>query len=159
MNKAVIVNLDNTLVKTKSGNEYFSDPKDWEFTSGLLPKIRTLVDKSYIPCIVSNQAGIGTGRVREQDVNDRIKYIEQELEQYLDTKVYSTYCSQLESFYRKPNPGMAYYLALALEFSLRNSVMIGNSKSDMDFAKNAYIGTYYDLEDLLQTNIDKDDKF
>lgn len=28
--------------------------------------------------------------------------------------------------------------------------MIGNSNNDSGFAKNAYIGTYYDIEDFLK---------
>lgn len=159
MNKAVIINLDNTLVKTKSGKDYFERPSDWEFITGIVTKLRTFSDKGYIICIVSNQGGISTGRVIEQDVLNRIKEIKQELEQAIGREVHSIYCAELESYHRKPNPGMAYTLALALELNLRNSYMIGSSKSDMEFAKNAYIGTYYDLEDLLQTNLHADAKF
>lgn len=159
MNKAVIINLDNTLVKTKSGKEYFENPNDWEFTTGILTKLRTFSDKGYIVCIVSNQGGIGTGKIAEQDVLYRIKAIKQELEQEIGKEVHFIYCAELESYHRKPNPGMAYTLALALELNLRYSYMIGNTKSDSEFAKNAYIGTYYDIKDLLETNLHADDKF
>lgn len=151
-NRGVFINLENTLIKTKSGNEYFKDIHDWEFVSGLLPKLRVIVDKGYIPCIVSNQAGVGTGKVLEKDVQARIKLVESELEEYLGVAVNTAYCTHLESFYRKPNPGMAYFLALQFSIILRNSIMIGTTKNDSDFAKTAYIGTYFDVDDLIQTS-------
>lgn len=151
LNKAVFINLDNTLVKTKSGEEYFKNVDDWKFWGdGLLQKLKQLVEKGYIPCIVSNQGGVGLGRVTEADVVTRMKKIEQELETYLGVAVNTAYCTSYDSYYRKPFPGMAYHFALNLALSLRNSIMIGNSNNDSGFAKNAYIGTYYDIEDFLK---------
>jgi DNA 3'-phosphatase len=156
LNKAVFMNLDNTVVKTKSGEQYFKDANDWEFIGGFLPKLKVLVDAGYIPCVVSNQAGVSTGNVLETILSARMKNIEQEMEQYLGCSVNFAYCTQLESYNRKPYPGMAYYIAMELYLSLRRSIMIGCSKVDSDFAKEAYIGTYYDIEDFLHdTDLDE----
>mgnify|MGYP002777335427 CR=1 FL=1 len=153
LNKAVFINLDGTLVKTKSGNDHFINTDDWEFNSGILPVLKRYTNEGYYICIVSNQGGISTGKVLESDVEERIRKIDKELEQYLGCGVNSAYAKQLESYYRKPNPGMAYHFALELHLSLRDSIMIGSTKTDNDFAKNAYIGTYYHVNDFINSNI------
>jgi len=158
LNKAVFLSLDGTIVKTKSGREFPRDSKDWEFISTVLPKLKYLGDKGYIPCIVCNQGGIGSGKVAESEVSDRLMTIEKELEQWLGINVNTAYAPNLESYYRKPNPGMAYYLAIELHLSLRDSIMIGSTKIDSYFAKNAYIGTYYDVEDFINTDLSINDR-
>jgi DNA 3'-phosphatase len=153
LNKAVFISLEGTLVKTKSGDQYPRDDSDWEFVSGLIPKLRYLVDIGYIPCIVSNQGGIGSGKITEQDIIDRLHLIDKELEEQIGTGVNNAYCPHLESYYRKPNPGMAYYFALELQLSLKKSLMIGNSNTDSHFAKEAHIGIYFDINSFIKDDI------
>ncbi len=153
LNKAVFISLEGTLVKTKSGNDYPTSDNDWEFTSGIVPKLRYLVERGFIPCIVSNQGGIASGKITEQEVTNRLTLIDKELEQLLGTSVNNAYCSHLESYYRKPNPGMAYTFALHLSLSLKKSIMIGNSNTDSHFAKEAHIGTYLDITSFINDDI------
>lgn len=150
LNKALFISLNsNTLVKTKSGAEYPKTPDDWEFVSGILPKIKRAFNEGYIVCIVSNEGGIESGHTTMIEVANRIKLIQVELEQYLNGSINVAYCGNLDSYYKKPNPGMAYQLAVELHLLLRESIMVGNSNTDSKFAKNAYIGTYYDVKDFI----------
>jgi HAD superfamily hydrolase (TIGR01662 family) len=150
LNKAVFISLEKTLIQSKSGNDYPQGVDDWEFVTGILRGLKRYVNDGYLICIVSNQGGIGSGRVTQKEVDERCKKVDAELEQYLGTGVSSAYCPYLEGYYRKPNPGMAYYFAIELHLSLRDSIMVGSSKIDNQFAKNAYIGTYLDVNEVTQ---------
>lgn len=153
MNKAVFISLEGTLVKTKSGKDYPINEDDWEFISGVLPKLHYMTDLGFIVCIVSNQGGIGSGKTTAKEVDARLKKIDDELSQYLGTGVNNAYCPYLESYFRKPSPGMAYNFALHLELSLRKSIMVGNSTTDSHFAKEAHIGTYFDVDSFINTDL------
>jgi D-glycero-D-manno-heptose 1,7-bisphosphate phosphatase len=160
LNKAVFISLDNVLVTTKSGKDYPENVDDWSFVGGVPQTLKRYSKEGYLICIVSNQAGIGTGKVTQKEVDERQKKIDAELEQYIGTAVTSAYCPHLESYYRKPNPGMAYYFAIELNLSLRDSIMIGGTNIDNQFAKNAYIGTYINVDDLIDANkLVTDDRF
>lgn len=151
MNKALFLDLDGTLIKTKSGNTFPKDIDDWEFKDYMLPLIKKFRDEGYNICIVSNQGGIELGYITQEQFERKMKKIEEELEQYIGGGVNHHYCGNTRSYFRKPLPGMAYQLAIALELSLRESIMVGDMESDAKFAKNAYIGTYYDVDDFIHT--------
>jgi HAD superfamily hydrolase (TIGR01662 family) len=153
LNKAVFVDLDGTLVRTKSGSEFVERANDWEFVSGILPKLKYLVSLGYNICLVSNQGGIETNKVTEEQIKDMLHSVEQELEQYVGAGINVAYCPYMEGYYRKPNPGMAYYFAIELKLSLKNSIMIGNTVSDSHFAKEAHIGTYFDVDSFIKDDI------
>jgi D-glycero-D-manno-heptose 1,7-bisphosphate phosphatase len=151
MNKAIFVSLNsNTLVKTKSGNDYPQNEDDWEFVTGILPKIKKAYNEGYIVCLVSNEGGIQAGHTTMEQVKNRINAIQKELETYLRCSVNVAFCGYLDSYYKKPKPGMAYQLALELELALGESIMVGNSNNDSKFAKYAHIGTYYDIDGFLK---------
>jgi D-glycero-D-manno-heptose 1,7-bisphosphate phosphatase len=149
LNKAVFIGLEGVLINSKSGSEYPIGVDDWDFVPGVKQALKRYVNEGYLICIVSNQGGIGSGKANQEEIDARQRRVDAELEQYLGVGVSSAYCPYLEGYYRKPNPGMAYHFAIELHLSLRDSVMIGNTKVDNQFAKNAYIGTYINLSDLV----------
>lgn len=152
MNRAIFIDLDGTLIKTKSGAEFPIDYDDWEIMRGILPLIRSYSDKGYIPIIVSNQGGIEAGHVDADKFDFKLETIVKEVEQYIGSSVNRLYCPFISKthYYRKPNPGMAYKAAIELELSLRDSIMVGNQDVDAKFAKNAYIGIYFDVKDFIK---------
>jgi D-glycero-D-manno-heptose 1,7-bisphosphate phosphatase len=153
MNRALFLDLDGTIIKTKSGKDYPIDTNDWEFMPAILTLIKKYNDEGFIIIIVSNQGGIEAGIVDAVKFDEKFDKIRNEIAQYTGENVNGMYCPFLnkDHYHRKPNPGMAYTAALKLELSLRNSIMVGDMDSDAKFAKNAYIGTYYDIKDFLRT--------
>lgn len=142
LNKALFLDLDGTIIKTKSGETFAKDINDWEFISGVLPAIKRYVEKGYIIVIVSNQGGIELGYHTASYIEDKIQNIRREIEDYIRIDVNISYCPYMDGYYRKPNPGMAYHFAIALNLDLRKSIMIGDNKSDNEFAVMAGIGGY-----------------
>jgi histidinol-phosphate phosphatase family protein len=142
LNKALFLDLDGTIVKTKSGDVFCRDVNDWEFITGVLPAIKRYVEKGYIPIIVANEGGIELGHVTQANVELKMNLIRKEIEAYIRTDVNVAYCPSMDHYDRKPNPGMAFYFAIALHLDLRQCIMIGDTTSDTEFATMAGIGGY-----------------
>lgn len=132
VNKALFLDLDGTVIVTKSGKTFPKDKDDWKFKEGILPKIDAYVERGYYVMIVSNQGGIEAGHVMLNDFRHKIRQIVGQI-------IVETGCpfSRLgyrftmsnnpDDFYRKPNPGMGYDLAMSHILDLSQSLMVGDA--------------------------------
>lgn len=151
LQKAVFIDLDGTLITTKSGRRFPIHSEDWKFIPDTLNALKYFYKRKYKIIIVSNQGGIEEGYISESVFINKVEHICKSLEKHLSFKKNSTcyiYCSKMESYNRKPNPGMAYDMAIDHELDLHESVMIGDFESDKLFSIKAGIGTYYDVNDM-----------
>jgi D-glycero-D-manno-heptose 1,7-bisphosphate phosphatase len=150
-NKALFLDLDHTLIRPLGGRTFPKDDKDWEFISEMIPILKDFQDRGYLLLVVSNQGGIEAGHTTEFEFNEKCRNISDRLIEYgVDiTKWYYSVSLDKESFDRKPSPGMAYKAALDFKLYLRYCTMVGDMDTDNTFAKNAYIGTYYDVKDFI----------
>lgn len=123
-------------------NDYVKCWEEFEFLPGVLQALAqwNLYFKQIL--VVTNQRGVGKGVMSE----DMLQHIHSRMIQEIEAnggridKIY--YCTALtsEDPNRKPNPGMAYQAKLdfpAIDFS--KSILIGDSESDMEFAKRCNI--------------------
>jgi bifunctional polynucleotide phosphatase/kinase len=132
INKALFLDLDGTIIVTKSGEIFAKDKDDWKFNENIISRIEKYVDDGYYVMIVSNQGGIETGVVKLNDFRIKIRKIVNEI-------IINTGCpmsrigyrfsmsNNPEDYYRKPNPGMAYDLAMAYILNLSECVMVGDA--------------------------------
>lgn len=157
--KVLFIDLDDTIIKTISGNTFPTDVTDFKIRKEVLDKIVEIFPTLYYVEIVSNQGGIPQF-VDEQDFIGKIKAIESFMQKYLRNHtrrhifVNSTYCSSnAEICMRKPNTGM---LAIYSSWKKSDLIMIGDasgkegnfSDSDKRCAENFGI-EYIDVEDFL----------
>lgn len=136
--------LDNTLIKTKSGNTFSISPDDWDFMFNV---VETLVDLSeeYIIIIFTNQLGISTGKNTLDEFQQKLSQVIKQL------PIITTVCiATAKDVYRKPFTGMWTFVRGLLaqmkitEVDLDNSFYVGDalgrpndfSNSDLCFAKN-----------------------
>lgn len=152
LNKALFLDLDGTVIKTKSGKTFPINIDDWEFVSGVLPAIKRYTEQGYYVLIVTNQGGIELGHITAEDIDQKLTTISQEIEQYVRAEIGFLYCAFMEGYDRKPNPGMAYKYAILLNLNLKESVMVGDMPTDEQFAINAGIGTFYWISDFIKDN-------
>lgn len=165
-NIAIFIDLDHTLIKPKSGETFPKDLDDWELITKTVERVWAM--KKALNCkvlIVSNQAGIEYGFISESELGIKLKEVKAAINNYVralksfenNSRNYLEsinvidniqYCKYKESYYRKPNSGMAYSLALEYQLNLSKSFMIGDLQSDLDFALNSGIGTYIDVKKL-----------
>jgi len=90
--------------------------------------------------VATNQRGIAKGTVKLEDLQSIHAYMLEEINKYSGRidKIY--FCGDLhdESPNRKPNPGMALQAKKDFpQIDFSKSIMIGNTLSDMQFARNA----------------------
>jgi len=151
MQKALFCDLDGTLITTRSGREFPLHGEDWKFIDKTLECIKTFYSNDYIICIVTNQGGIQTGFVSTAAFELKINTICAKIEKLLklpEGTINYNYCPNMVDYNRKPNPGMAFDLAIEHEIDLRNSIMVGDMESDKLFAYNAGINKYLNIHEV-----------
>ena len=159
--KILFTDLDGTLIKTKSGETFPKGIWDMEFRFDVLDAIKEL-NPDYI-LIVSNQGGIESGFVDEDNFRAKSGYIAATIREYCDCECYAMYCltNDKSDPYRKPNTGMLEellerYVGDDFDFIKQKSLMIGDasgkegqfSDSDKKTAENFGID-YMDVDDFI----------
>lgn len=94
--------MDSTLIETRSGRTFASSATDWDWLFPCIPAhLKKLSEDGFQIVIFSNQAGIGTRRVKENWITDKISTMALQLNiplyAYLDTT---------DDVYRKPSTSM-----------------------------------------------------
>ncbi len=153
-----LFDLDDTIIKTKSGKKFAISPTDWEFLDkNVITKINKLYDNNNFIGIISNQKGLRSDLL----INNWIKKIN-DITKIL--KVHVVFASTLDNKYRKPMPGSLdelkkYFLANKIKFEEKSKkYYIGDalgregdhSDTDLKFAKNCKFiikspETFFDL--------------
>ena len=162
------MDLDSTLVQTKTGAKFAKGPWDWKLTPGVIEAIENY--GAFEVNIVSNQSRLTTEKSRnqwEQKVNRILGKLTQELAdrgnmEYIPGMHYDYCCASEFSNdpRRKPNPGMLLDVMRRYENFNQNIefLMVGDasgkpgdfSDSDKKAAENAGI-PYMDINDFINT--------
>ena len=75
-NKIAAFDLDGTLIETRSGEIFARDSDDWKWKYGdIYESFLNLVNKKYTIVIVTNQLGVGSGKVSAQSMQIKIENI------------------------------------------------------------------------------------
>ncbi len=141
---ALFLDRDGTL-NVRLIDDYVKRPDEFELIPGTLEALAMLQPFFCRIFIVTNQQGIGKGLMTEQDlVNIHNPFLLQAKDAGVNIdKIY--FCPNLKSdhsFYRKPSIGMALQARRDYpEISLKDSFMIGDSRSDMLFGRRAQMTT------------------
>ncbi|KAL2715400.1 uncharacterized protein V1478_015098 [Vespula squamosa] len=123
--KIAAYDMDGTLIKTKSGLVFPKDCDDWQLLFSEVPKkLKQLYEDGYKVVIFTNQAALGTGKVKIQDFKIKIEKVVQKLG--VPTQVF---ISIGKDIYRKPAPGMWNEL-----------VNYKNGGSNIDKSNSFYVG-------------------
>ena len=126
-------------------DDYVKCVDEFEFLPGVLKALAAWSKIFKRVIVVTNQRGVGKGVMSHASLV--------EIHEFMVNKIVDAggridaiyYCTALtnEDYNRKPNPGMANQAVADFpEIDLAMSVMIGDSKSDEEFAINAGIGGF-----------------
>lgn len=151
--KAAFLDRDGVINRLiKSG--YVENYKQLKLLKGVVDGIKFLNQNGYLTILVTNQSCVGRSIISEKKLN-RIhlllqKYLKKRNNSYLDDIFYSPYYKhskskkyRLNSFDRKPNPGMLIKAILKWNINLKSSFFIGDSKTDFMAAKKVGVKFYY----------------
>ena len=141
----LFLDRDGVINEEKMG-DYILHWGEFIFSKGVLDIFRILSDRFGRIIVVSNQRGVGKGRMTEADLQSIHLEMQREVEiagGHID-RLY--YCTEKEDtcFERKPNPGMAFRASKDFpDIRFSQSVMVGNKPSDMRFGRAAGMFTVF----------------
>jgi len=126
------------VINVERKNDYAKNITEFAFIDGALDAIALLSAKFDNIFIVTNQRGVGRGVMSQADLDMVHEYMIKEIEARNGqiSKIYTCTDINSDSINRKPNTGMAFLARKdfpAVEF--KRSVLVGNSKSDIQFGK------------------------
>jgi HAD superfamily hydrolase (TIGR01662 family) len=148
--KGLLLDVDGTLRKTKSGEIFPRDANDVEILPGRREQLQRFIDEGYKLFLVSNQSGVASGTL-SKDAADAAFARTIEL---LDLPVAEVmYCPHpafpVGCFCRKPLPGLGISLIQRHGLAREHLIMVGDMDSDRDFAK-AIGARYFDAEEFFK---------
>lgn len=152
--KAIFIDLDSTLITTRSGKKFPIHSEDWKFIPETLDAIQYYHRNGYMTIIVSNQSGIEEGYVIENTFILKLekvcKVLEKELKIPPQSIAYS-YCPKIDNFHRMPNAGMIHELALDYELAINKCTILGSNTDTSILATSLNI-PYLSISEII--NID-----
>lgn len=135
------------VVNRRIVDDYVRNWDEFEFLPGTLSALKELSAVFGRIIIVSNQQGVGKGLMSEKDVEALHSRMVSEVESAGGRIDRVLFCGALEksgSFNRKPNIGMALQARKQFpEIRFRQSVIVGDSLSDMIFGKRVGMKTVF----------------
>lgn len=147
MNRALFLDLDGTVRRTKSGKVAPDDPKDQVVLPGRADKIREYKEKGYRVIAVTNQAGIAKGYLTHEQCKACLFALNESLGMVFDDMLYEP-SDDPNHPRRKPNPGMLTEAAEKYSIDLGRSLMIGDMDTDQAAAKKAGV-PYLDANEFF----------
>jgi len=150
--KIAFLDRDGVLNRSDIKNGYIGHIKDFKWVSGAKKAIKLLKMKNFKVVIVSNQSGIARGFFSIKDVYKLHRYLKQELIKFGTSVDKIFFCPfhkdgvikkyTKNSTLRKPKIGMFLKASNIWNIDKQKSFMIGDQKTDMQFAKSAKIKGY-----------------
>lgn len=134
------------VINEKRENDYVKNLDEFSFTNGALDAISRLSVIFGKIIVVTNQRGVGKGLMTELQLISFHNYLIKAVNQSGGRIDQIYYCTDVldSSGDRKPNIGMAAKAKMYFpEIDFRKSIMIGDSKSDMEFGKRLSMHTIY----------------
>ena len=147
VNKAVFLDYDGTLRKTKSGEGYPRHPDDIEILPHRKENLQKFVERGYKLIGVSNQSGIATGKLTASAALECFK----KTNELLGMDIHFEYCphNPIHSCYcRKPQTGLGIKFMHEYKLDLDQCIMVGDYTTDKTFAKRLGM-TYFDQKDFF----------
>lgn len=151
------------VINVELSNDYIKTQTEFVFEENALKALELLNSQFDSIYIVTNQRGVGRDIMNLEDLEDIHQYMLHNIRAVgcNINKIY--YCTDLKSnsINRKPNIGMAFQAKRdfpQIDFAL--SIMVGNSRSDIEFGKKAgmytvLVGKKYPSEDKIYKIADK----
>ena len=159
--KIAFLDRDGVINSNKFNKGYIGLLKHFRWVSGAIKAIKYLNKKNYKVVVVTNQSGVARGFFTILDVKKIHSFIQKKLNEN-DAKIDGFYFCPFhkdgiikrfkkDSLLRKPNIGMFLLAKKRWNVDKKNSFMIGDQKSDIEFAKRAKIKGYlFNQKNLYQ---------
>jgi D-glycero-D-manno-heptose 1,7-bisphosphate phosphatase len=167
--KIAFLDRDGVINSSSLNNGYIGSLKYFKWVPGAIKSIKLLNEKKYKVVVVTNQSGVARGFFSIKDVKKIHSYIQKKLKKHyakVDTFYFCPFHKdgiikkyKKNSSLRKPNIGMFRLAKKKWNIDKKRTFMIGDQRTDMEFAKRAKIKGYLfnkkNLYKFLKLNIFK----
>ncbi len=144
------------VINKKIDNDYVKQWIEFEFIEGVLDALKFLNTLFGNIIVVTNQQGIGKKLYRKEDLEIIHKNMLYEIAYHggkIDKVYFSPYLKSENHPYRKPGIGMALKAKEDIStINFKQSIMVGDSMSDMEFGRNAGMKTIYISEEITEND-------
>jgi D-glycero-D-manno-heptose 1,7-bisphosphate phosphatase len=129
----IFLDRDGVLNKKPPKARYVQTWNEFEWLPGAKQALRLLKEACYRVIVVSNQAGIARGLMKETElkqIHERMKEAVIEAGGQIDAIYYCPHHWDDGCECRKPKPGMLFYAQRDYNFDLTKSILIGDDERD-----------------------------
>lgn len=159
--KIAFLDRDGVINSSHHNEGYIGSLKYFKWIPGVIKAIKFLKEKKYKVVVVSNQSGVARGFFKIRDVQKINFFIQKKLKDN-NSKIDAFYFCPFHkdgvvkkykknSSLRKPGIGMFRLAQKKWNIDRKNSFMIGDQKSDMEFAKKAKLkGFLFNKKNLFK---------
>lgn len=137
-NKAIILDYDGTLRKTRSGEKYPTEVGDIQ----VLPNreiLKKYAEQGYRLCGASNQSGIDKGLLTEETAKACFQYTNRLLGLDIDFAFCPHQSNPISCYCRKPMPGLLVQFIEKHQLDREQTIFVGDMTSDKTCARRAGI--------------------
>lgn len=140
--KGLLLDVDGTIRKTKSGELYPREPNDIEILPRRAEKLKEWIDRGYQLFMVSNQSGVASNHLTREAADACFARTVELLGLPVAEIAYCPHPAfPAGCFCRKPMPGLGVQLIMKYKLAPEHLVMVGDMDSDEAFARG--IGARY----------------
>lgn len=167
--RIVFIDLDGTLIETRSGETHPIGVFDMQFRLEVLHQLRDMQPNAIF--IVTNQGGIEKGYTDPYFFQNKLKYVLSSIQELVGRHicVAARFCpsNDPQDALRKPNPGMLEAMfsefnnMASRQFTREECIMIGDASgkegdfSDSDYQCAVNFGCdYMDVEEFIETPVE-----
>ena len=152
LTKVAFLDRDGVINSSNYNRGYVGSLKHFRWIAGSVKAIKLLKKKKYKIAVVTNQSGVARGFFKIRDVKKINFFIQKKLKDN-NAKIDAFYFCPFhkdgiikkytkDSSLRKPKIGMFRLAQKKWNIDRKNSFMIGDQKTDIEFAKKAKIKGY-----------------
>jgi len=134
-NKALLLDFDGTLRRTKSGAPYPSSADDLEILPGRSEVLKRWRDEGALLLGVSNQSGVAAGRLDVPTVQALFERTCALLDVEIDVAFCPHEAGAPQCYCRKPMPGLGVAFIERYALDRSQTLMVGDLESDAEFAR------------------------
>ena len=136
MNRKTIF-LDRDGVINEEKKDYVKNLKEFKIIDGSLQAIKLLKNNNFRVVIITNQSAINRGLLSVEKLNEIHDFLKSkllELDTTLDAIYFCPHTPNQNCMCRKPKPGLLQQAISELDINVKDSLMIGDSQTDIDAA-------------------------
>jgi D-glycero-D-manno-heptose 1,7-bisphosphate phosphatase len=146
MSKAcVFFDRDGIVNQAPMKTRYVERWSDFHLQPEFVEALKVVLDKGYEAVVVTNQKGVGTGRVSPDALAEIHGNLQDKLAKHQLRLLDILVCTDTDeaSPRRKPNPGMLLEAAEKYDLDLARSWMVGDQKKDVEAGHRAGCRTVF----------------